>query len=463
MLFFNYRFPFLIQIHLQEESCLRISSFLADGIVVNPGAVLPDFSVDSLVFTLKELDITIPMDTGESNISAGDSNSTHQSSFAGARLHIENLFFSESPKLKLRLLNLEKDPACFSLWAGQPIDASQKKWTTGASQLILSLETCSDLTGLQIPLERSSGSWRCVELKDACIEVAMATADGRPLISIPPPGGVVRVGVAFQQYLSNTSVEQLFFVLDLYTYFGRVSEKIAIVGKNNRPKTSENEALAGSLMEKVPSDTAVSLAVKDLQLQFLESSSMDIHEMPLVQFVGDDLFIKVTHRTLGGAIAISSTLHWGSVEIDCVDTEGNLLHENGTTLTSTENGLLSAGSGSPQLRPVFWVQNKWKHRSNGIAHAIPLLDISVVHVIPYNARDIECHSLSVAACIAGVRLGGGMNYAETLLHRFGILGADGGPGEGLSKGLENLSAGPLSKLFKASPLLVDNLEESMYQ
>lgn len=449
-----------LMIHLQEESCLRISSFLADGIVVNPGAVLPDFSVDSLVFTLKELDITIPMDTGESNISAGDSNSTHQSSFAGARLHIENLFFSESPKLKLRLLNLEKDPACFSLWAGQPIDASQKKWTTGASQLILSLETCSDLTGLQIPLERSSGSWRCVELKDACIEVAMATADGRPLISIPPPGGVVRVGVAFQQYLSNTSVEQLFFVLDLYTYFGRVSEKIAIVGKNNRPKTSENEALAGSLMEKVPSDTAVSLAVKDLQLQFLESSSMDIHEMPLVQFVGDDLFIKVTHRTLGGAIAISSTLHWGSVEIDCVDTEGNLLHENGTTLTSTENGLLSAGSGSPQLRPVFWVQNKWKHRSNGIARAIPLLDISVVHVIPYNARDIECHSLSVAACIAGVRLGGGMNYAETLLHQFGILGADGGPGEGLSKGLENLSAGPLSKLFKASPLLVDNLEEN---
>ena len=441
---------------------MRISSFLADGIVVNPGAVLPDFSVDSLVFTLKELDITVPMDTGKSSISAGGSKFTYQSSFAGARLHIENLFFSESPKLKLRLLNLEKDPACFSLWAGQPIDASQKKWTTGASQLILSLETCTDLAGLQIPLGQSSGSWRCVELKDACIEVAMATADGRPLINIPPPGGVVRVGLSCQQYLSNTSVEQLFFVLDLYSYFGRVSEKVAIVGKNNRPKTRENERLAGSLMEKVPSDTAVSMAVKDLQLRFLESSSMDINGMLLVQFVGDDLFIKVTHRTLGGAVAVSSTLHWGSVEIDCVDTEGNWSHENVTTLTSTENDLLIGGSGYPQLRPVFWVQNKWKHQSNVIAHAIPLLDVSVVHVIPYNAWDIECHSLSVSACISGVRLGGGMNYAESLLLRFGILGADGGPGERLSKGLENLSAGPLSKLFKASPLLMDDLEERKY-
>ncbi|KAF3588110.1 hypothetical protein F2Q69_00030922 [Brassica cretica] len=49
--------------------------------------------------------------------------------FAGARLHIENLSCAESPTLKVRLLNLEeKDPVCFTLWLGQPIDASQKKW-----------------------------------------------------------------------------------------------------------------------------------------------------------------------------------------------------------------------------------------------------------------------------------------------------------------------------------------------
>ncbi|KAK9268421.1 hypothetical protein L1049_000171 [Liquidambar formosana] len=449
-----------LMIHLQEESCLRICSFLADGVVVNPGAILPDFSVNSLIFTLKELDLTVPMDTGKLNNPARNGNTTFQSSFAGARLHINNLFFSESPSLKLRLLNLDKDPACFCLWEDQPVDASQKKWTSGASHLSLSLETCNGLTGLQSSLGWSSGLWRCVELKDACIEVAMATADGSPLINVPPPGGVVRVGVACQQYSSNTSVEQLFFVLDLYAYFGRVCEKIAIVGKNNRPKKVIDDSFGGRLMEKVPSDTAVSLAVKDLQLRFLESSSINIQGMPLVRFVGEDLFIKVTHRTLGGAIAVSSALRWESVEVDCVDTEGNLARENGTALTSVDNGHLMAGNGCPQLRAVFWIHKKSTHRSNGKVFTVPFLDINMVHVIPYNARDMECHSLSVSACIAGVRLGGGMNYAEALLHRFGILGPDGGPGEGLSKGLENLSAGPLSKLFKASPLAVDNLEKS---
>lgn len=92
---------------------------------------------------------------------------------------------------------------------------------------------------------------------------------------------------------------------------------------------------------------------------------------------------------------------------------------------------------------------------------VPFLDISVTHVIPYSAQDIECHSLRVLACIAGIRLGGGMSYAESLLHRFGIFGADGGPGEGLTRGLEQLSGGPLSIIFKASPVTVDDLRESM--
>ncbi|KAK9132565.1 hypothetical protein Scep_012093 [Stephania cephalantha] len=38
-----------------------------------------------------------------------------QNSFVGARLHVENLIFSESPAIKLPLLNLEKDPASFLL------------------------------------------------------------------------------------------------------------------------------------------------------------------------------------------------------------------------------------------------------------------------------------------------------------------------------------------------------------
>ncbi|KAM2718428.1 hypothetical protein EV1_030340 [Malus domestica] len=447
-----------LMIDLQEGSCLRIASFLADGIVVNPGAVLPDFSVNSLTFTLKELDVTVPLDRDKLCDHANNKDSIYQSTFSGARLHIENLLFSESPSLKLRLLNLEKDPACFCLWEDQPIDASQKKWSARASHISLSLEKCTKSAGLQSSLDGNSGMWRCVELKDACVEVAMVTADGSPLTNVPPPGGIVRVGVACQNYLSNTSVEQLFFVLDLYSYFGRVSEKIVLVGKNTG-KRNKDHSIDLKLIDKVPNDTAVSLAVKNLQIKFLESSSVNIEGMPLVQFIGDDLFIKVTHRTLGGAVAVSSTIHWDSVEVDCVDTEGNLAHENGSVLTSVENGLSTSGNGYPQLRPVFWIHNQIKHQSNGKAFVNPFLDVSMVHVIPLNERDAECHSLNVSACISGIRLGGGMNYAESLLHRFGILGPDGGPGKGLSKELEKLQAGPLSKLFKPLHLIVDVKED----
>ncbi|XP_020235272.1 uncharacterized protein LOC109815090 [Cajanus cajan] len=447
-----------LMIHLQEESCLRISSLLADGIVVNPGDILPDFSVKSFIFNLKGLDLTVPFDKIKSDISKSDMDNTVQTSFAGARLHIESLFFLNSPSLKLRMLNLEKDPACFCLWEGQPIDASQKKWTARASQLTLSLEACTDRTGCQNSLGQTAGLWRCVDLKDACIEVAMATADGSPLLQVPPPGGIVRVGVACEQYLSNTSVEQLFFVLDLYGYFGRVSEKIARAGKRKQLKDISDKSFSGKLMDKVPSDAAVSLSVKNLQLRFLESS-LNVEGTPLVQFVGDDLFTNATHRTLGGAIIVSSILRWQSVEIGCVDAEGHLPCENGSFLSSKENVPSLCDNGYPQLRAVFWVHKNEKHLSKGNAHSVPFLDISIVHVIPLYEQDLESRSLNVSASISGVRLGGGMNYAEALLHRFGILGPDGGPGMGLCKGLENLQKGPLSKVFKATPLIVNDSED----
>ncbi|TKY48983.1 UHRF1-binding protein [Spatholobus suberectus] len=448
-----------LMIHLQEESCLRISSLLADGIVVNPGDILPDFSVKSFIFNLKGLDLTVPFDKTKLDISKSDMDNTVQTSFAGARLHIENLFFLNSPSLKLRMLNLEKDPACFSLWEGQPIDASQKKWTARAAHLTLSLEACTDRTGCQNSLGQTAGLWRCVDLKDACIEVAMATADGSPLLQVPPPGGIVRVGVACEHYLSNTSVEQLFFVLDLYGYFGRVSEKIAMAGKRKQLEDITDKSYSGKLMDKVPSDAAVSLSVKNLQLRFLESSSVNVEGMPLVQFVGDELFTSATHRTLGGATIVSSILRWESVEIGCVDAEGHLPCENGSFLSSKENAPLLSDSGYPQLRAVFWVHKNAKHLLNGNAHSVPFLDISMVHVIPLYEQDLESHSLNVSASVSGVRLGGGMNYAEALLHRFGILGPDGAPGLGLCKGLENLQKGPLSKLFRATPLIVDNSED----
>ncbi|KAG9159588.1 hypothetical protein Leryth_013568 [Lithospermum erythrorhizon] len=429
-------------IHLQEESCLRIASFLADGIVVNPEAVLPEFSINTLTFNLKGLDATVPLEVGIPKSRVIGGKATSKNSFVGARLLVEQLFYHESPVLSLRLLNLEKDPACFSFWEGQPVDSSQKKLKAGAALVSISLETSQDST--EIPSSRLSGFGRCVDLKDFCLEVAMATATGTPLKDIPPPGGIVRIGVAFQQFLSNTSVEQLFPILDLYAYFGKVSEKISVIGNNNPLKEYRDEGSSRSLMDKAPGDTAVSLAVKHIKLRFLESCSEDdIQGVPLVQFVGKDLFTKVTHRTLGGAMAISSNLRWESIEVDCADTCSNLPENNGHN----------------QLRSVLWVQNKGISSSHDNSTSGPFLEINLVHVIPYNAQDMACHSLSVSACITGLRLGGGMNYSEALLHRFGILGPDGGPGEGLTKGLEHLSAGPLSKLLKASPTIMDKILE----
>ncbi|KAJ4792235.1 amino-terminal region of chorein [Rhynchospora pubera] len=438
-----------LMIALKEEACIRISSFLADGIVVGRGSVLPDSSVDSMQFILKEFDLSIPLDTANFSSTTSKENSLSHTSFSGARLHVEELFVSQSPSLKCPLLNLEKDPACFALWEYQPVDASQRKWAMGASTLSLSLETSIGEKKEQTGTTKAPvGLWKCVELKDARFEAAMVTADGSPLVEVPPPDGIVRIGVACGRYISNTSVEQLFFVLDLYSYFGQVGERITKAGKSK--KQLANGDLQGDILKKLPSDTAVSLSVDGLELNFLNSSFGEMQDMPLVQFCGTDLFLKMSHRTLGGAFAVSTDLLWKSVSINCLEGEVN-------TSTPFENGfsdiaLVPNGTNPfPKMRAVFWVDNNNKSTSPKMKPD-NFLDVSVVHVMPHNVvKDLEYHSLNVSAKISGVRLGGGMSYTESLLHRFGILGPDGGPGEGLLKGVRDLSSGPLAKLFKSSP------------
>ncbi|XP_015692239.1 uncharacterized protein LOC102699586 isoform X2 [Oryza brachyantha] len=432
-----------LTVTLQEQSCLRIASFLADGVVANRSAILPDSSINSMSLYLKEFDLSIPLDSEEITRCSGTKNVCPQS-FTGARLHVENLYFCQSPSEKCLLLNLDRDPACFLLWGYQPVDASQRKWATRASHLSLSLETSSTLTGQRTVMGSSASLWKCVELDDIRFEAAMVTADGSPLLDVPPPEGVVRIGVAFQQFKSNTSVEQLFFVLGLYTYFGQVGERISKVSKGNR---SGAKASFDKLERKLPSDTAVSLTMNNLQLNFLESfSSNDLH-LPLVQFGGDDLYLKVSHRTLGGAFAVTTNLTWKTVSINCLEGESAIFHENGTAVTSEPNILLHE-NGHPKMRAVFWVDHRNKNQSKDAQ----FIDINITHVLPYDMRDMECHSLSVSAKVSGVRLGGGMSYTESLLHQFGILGPDGGPGEGLLRGLKDLSSGPLAKLFTPSHL-----------
>ncbi|KAG5398080.1 hypothetical protein IGI04_019894 [Brassica rapa subsp. trilocularis] len=294
-------------VHLQEEACLRISSFSADGIVVNPGDVLPCNSVNSLLFTLKELDVSVPLDMSNLEDSADLS---AKKVFAGAKLHIENLSFVESPTLKVRLLNLKKDPACFSLWPGQPIGASQKKWIAGVSHFSLALETSLNSSEPQNTGGLDMGLWNCVEGKDVSLDVAMVSADGKPLITIPPHGGIVRIGVA---------LEQLFFVLDLYSYFGKVSEKISIVKESKRQNTV---SMTEGLLEKNPWPRYC-----------------------------------------------TSNIYWENIEIDCVDTEVQHEHEN-----NSNDQLVSCNGSTTPLRRVFWVVNGRHDGHNGSVVVTPFLD-----------------------------------------------------------------------------------------
>ncbi|XP_062226843.1 uncharacterized protein LOC133925045 isoform X2 [Phragmites australis] len=443
--------PFTVT--LQEQSCLRIASFLADGVVPNRSAILPDSSINSLSFSLKEFVLSVPLDAEEITRCSGTKNACPQPSFSGARLHVEDLYFCQSPSAKCPLLNLERDPASFLLWEYQPVDASQMKWATRASHISLSLETSSTSNGQRAVRDCSANLWKCIELDDIRFEAAMVTADGSPLLDVPPPEGVVRIGVAFQQFTSNTSVEQLFFVLGFYTYFGQVAERISKVSKGNRSEASKSSA--DKFENKLPSDTAVSLTMNNLQLNFLESlSASDLH-MPLVQFGGEDLFLKVSHRTLGGAFAVTTNLMWRTVSVNCLEGESAMVCENGTAVTG-EHNIAVHENGHPKMRAVFWVDHRSKHQ----AKEAQFIDISITHVMPSDMRDMECHSLNVSAKVSGVRLGGGMTYTESLLHRFGILGPDGGPGEGLLRGLKDLSSGPLAKLFKSSHLTEKEDERS---
>ncbi|XP_024515428.1 uncharacterized protein LOC112340731 [Selaginella moellendorffii] len=414
-----------LKIFLQEKSCLQISSFLADGILVEPGVVRPNTSLNSMHFSLREFDLSVPMDP-EKN----DDQRRHEG-FTGARLHVEGLLFVESPTLSYGLLKLDEDPACFSFWKGQLPDSSQKRWAIRANHVSVALET------------GRSGDfrlWQCIELKEPCLEVAMVTPDGLPLLKVPPPGGIVRLGISWNHFISNSSVEQLLFVLEMYSYLGKVGQ--ALMKTDGGVQDLSKSKSFGGLIEAAPSDSAVTLGLDYLEIKFLESGSSEqsVEGFPLVKFIGSGIRFKVTHRTLGGAIAVSSTLCWQSVRVECVDTESEQCGESlSTKLLEQKN-----------MRAILWVNENFPSAEKASQENRPFLDVNVVHMMPYRAEDADCHSLKAIAKISGVRLGGGMIYTESLLHRFGVFGPDGGPGEDLKEVLKRVSGGPLAHLFQGS-------------
>ncbi|KAJ7541505.1 hypothetical protein O6H91_10G063200 [Diphasiastrum complanatum] len=499
-----------IKVNLQEKSCIQIASFLADGIVVEHGVVLPDTSLNSMMCSVKEFDLTIPMNP--SNLGSRRYEN-YESAFTGARLHVEDFVFAESPTLTYRLLKLENDPVCFPLWRGQPVDASQKRWVMRARYLSVALETqsCDDSANTVEDSDWAAGLWRCLEMQEPCLEAAMVSADGRPLITVPPPGGVVRLGIICKRYCFNASVEQLLFVLKMYSYMVEVSAALLRVTKSpdivaslqldqgSVPEEPLKKVISLSmLIESAPGDSTITLHFDVLEVKLLESlpNQPTLEGPPLVRVWSAGICFEVSYRPLGGAAAVSSTLNWQDIRVECVDAElesstghastlsGLDMHRDEVLGEMPESNIIKESPqtpmpkfptfGSPlagsvlkhsnsKMRPVFWItdgncskqlENKLLKES-GSGGKLPFLDIKVVHVIPYEKEDAEHHSLRVMAKIAGVRLGGGMIYNEALLHRFGVLASDGGAGKEVKRVLKELSSGPLGEFLKPTPRVAE--------
>jgi hypothetical protein len=93
-------------------------------------------------------------------------------------------------------------------------------------------------------------------------------------------GGIVRLGIACKKYVSNTSSEQFLFVLKMYSYLGIVSDmllqELKPVTQRKTSRTSSFKELKRAesiqdIAEIVPSDMAVYLSLKALELKLLES------------------------------------------------------------------------------------------------------------------------------------------------------------------------------------------------
>ncbi len=88
---------------------------------MDQGVVLPDTSLHAMYFSLKEVDLMVPMKKKKAwHIETGK-----LASFSGATLHVEGVMMAQSPFVNFRSLNLEKDSACHRMWKDQPVDSSQ--------------------------------------------------------------------------------------------------------------------------------------------------------------------------------------------------------------------------------------------------------------------------------------------------------------------------------------------------
>eukprot|EP00850_Spirogloea_muscicola_P019215 SM000186S04133 [mRNA] locus=s186:152262:159568:+ [translate_table: standard] len=458
-----------LEVHLQEEACLRIASLLADSMTGEKGTTTFTPCLQYILLCVDDFHLILPVSGGDEVSTTSTASATEGAStlltmhstlsncerFTGARLHLQDLVVCQDPSLRFRLLQVEKDAACFSLWPDQPVNTSSMRISMSAGSVTFALESGG----------HDSGLWRCVEADEWVAEIAMVTADGSPLVLLPPPGGVVRLGIYCKHYVSNTSKAQLAFVLRMYSYLGRVSRTLVKVGKGKEQVLDPKMGLQ-SLEERrhknvTRSDSSltelVALAPGDssflFKLDMLEFKLLDGAKNQLARFLGGGLSTTVTHRSFGGAAAVTSSLLWLDVRLELVDTALSPLartSEAGGACHAVSNEALSISS-TPHMRAVLWkgeCQGSIRGTA-GVSHSsrLPFIDINVVHVIPFNATD-DSHELRISAKVGGVRLGGGMAYNEALLYHFGVLSPGGAPSKDIVKLVTFLYSGELANIFR---------------
>lgn len=111
--------------------CLRIALLLAESVVLESAVKLPDRSLHAMYLTLKEFDLTIPVN--EALMDEPEKGGP----FTGIRIHIAGFMVAYSPFLTFRVLNLDNDPACSSIWKGQPAESNHQRYRQFYTSLLI--------------------------------------------------------------------------------------------------------------------------------------------------------------------------------------------------------------------------------------------------------------------------------------------------------------------------------------
>ncbi|XP_024396760.1 uncharacterized protein [Physcomitrium patens] len=492
-----------LKIVLQEATCLRIALLLSESVVLESTVKLPDRSLHAAYLTFKEFDLTIPVN------GALMDEADRGGPFTGIRIYISGFMMANSPFLTFRMLDLDNDPACSSIWKGQPVHSSHQRWILRASNATIALETDNLDDSVQknaaAEADRAARLWHCVEMSDLGVEAAMLSGDGEPLMTFLPSGGIVRLGLSCKKCVAYMTYEQYSFVLKLYRLSGGAVEALNEMSKSFTSKDVQmnfEETSSKKLLDIVPVDTAVVLRLSSLDFRLLATVPGRIgKEGPtLAKLLGWEVFLSVTHKKLAGAAMVTSKLQWLDIQVECVEfetyqsegecsskqalknhvssSESSSRSPDSSVLSSTSSSRASSTKGEPAglpdkeafleeqtnfesasyiLCPVIWTG---KERGSMVpvernvgedeysAPKTPFMDVNIEMLISQEKQETDGSKLQVIARVGGVRLGGSMCQVESLLQKHHLIGPRGVPGRNIKKLIKFFSDGPIVNMLK---------------